>query len=155
MKNLKTKAKNCSDVSSPDKVTRHDISYNLTEPCSDCPFKIDAKWHSGVFESLESYHSRMERGEFAHTCHKTDPRSDGYSKAHIGPIEHCAGALILCESDESIQGQLPAILALKEGKYDPSKLNMDSGAFKKVTDMIKHYYKLYRENEVQIKIRYR
>jgi hypothetical protein len=81
-----------------------EIGYKLKTPCNDCPFKKSSPLHEGVMRSLPEYDGYMKSGSFAHTCHKTDNRSDGYVDNYGGQIQHCAGALIMFKNMELSAG---------------------------------------------------
>jgi hypothetical protein len=81
-----------------------EIGYKLKTPCNDCPFKKSSPLHEGVMRSLPEYDGYMKSGSFAHTCHKTDSRSDGYVDNYGGQIQHCAGALIMFKNMELSAG---------------------------------------------------
>lgn len=127
--------------------TSQEVHFDLKRPCDDCPFRTDAKRHDGVIKDLPTLHGRLERGLFAHTCHKTDPRSDGPNPKYKGPVQHCAGALILCRNDKDYKLQHPQIDAALAGKFDPTELDMESPVFKSFHEMVKHYVAIVNEDE--------
>lgn len=67
------------------------------KPCSDCPFKISSPlggspdWLKDVMSLsiIDKY--------FRHTCHKTDPKADGYSGAK--KVTECAGHVQMLVND--------------------------------------------------------
>lgn len=75
-------------------VAPKEVRFGLTKPCADCPFLVSSAMHQGIANSLVEYHGYMELGTFAHTCHKTDPRSDGWN-GKTKQARHCAGALAM------------------------------------------------------------
>lgn len=126
------------------------LAYDLMTPCSDCPFKKDANYHSGVLKSIPDLHGRMERGEFSHSCHKTDKRSDGYDRNHKGPVQHCAGAIILCEKDRIIGMQSPYATAFYKQKFKLTDLDMKANIFDSLLDMMRHYMKLSNIDKLKL-----
>ncbi len=81
------------------------IGYKLKATCDDCPFKKSTPLHTGVMRSLPEYDGYLKQGQFAHTCHKTDNRADGYVEQYGGEIQHCAGALIMFKKMEESAGE--------------------------------------------------
>lgn len=66
-------------------------------PCSDCPFKKPFK-ENGSIEWIEDVMERHQKDQFfAHTCHKTDPKADGYIGR--GKKRLCAGAVQIQMND--------------------------------------------------------
>lgn len=87
-----------------------EVGYKLKVPCADCPFKKSTQLHSGVMGSLLEYEEHLKRGSFSHSCHKTDPRSDGYEDTYAGKVQHCIGLLSMLKSMEEKDGE-------NEGEY--------------------------------------
>lgn len=102
------------------------IKFDLRSPCADCPFLEATPVHPGVAVDLPSIMGGMEMGTLAHTCHKTDPLSDSpEGQAFNGPLQHCAGALILMEKSEQRSHHMTG--AIIRGDYSPALLNMAAG----------------------------
>lgn len=82
-----------------------ELHFDMKAPCDDCPFRRDVPCHDGVGSDLMSIWGKIETGRFAHSCHKTDSRSDGFTGNEKTKIQHCAGALIMMKNmgPESIQ----------------------------------------------------
>jgi hypothetical protein len=78
-------------------VLAKDVHYDMTQPCVDCPFLKSSPYHQGVAKSLPEYVRTIDAGQFAHTCHKTDPRQacDGPHPTDGRPIQHCVGSIIM------------------------------------------------------------
>lgn len=102
------------------------LHYDLRTPCDDCPFLRGNK-HEYTENALGEYIARLLEGsDIAHTCHKTDPRSDCKSaQDYKGEIQHCAGAMILSIRERRIPDQLAA--AIFAGKVNRKGLNMKAG----------------------------
>ena len=97
-----------------------DVDWSRKHPCGDCPFLRTSPFHWGVAGSLETYASSIDRGIFAHTCHKTDNRKtcDG-PRNHDGQAQHCVGAiLMLLKTGNGCDLQLPLLQAAEAGKID-------------------------------------
>jgi len=108
------------DALGTEAITARDVAWDLKNPCNDCPFKRKTAFHEGVAGGLPQLIESLEDGRFAHTCHKTDNRSncDG-PRNHDGPVQHCAGALLMLLKPRSKHGlQLPLLQAAEAGKFD-------------------------------------
>lgn len=127
------------------------ISYNLKSPCSDCPFTKSAKHHIGVAKDLVKLSKSLESKSFGHTCHKTDERSDGYVEGHKGPMEHCAGAMIMLKKMNHEQPNL--MLEVRRGNLDPDQYEMEDDVFDSFDDMKLHYLP-YVERLLKVSVRY-
>lgn len=82
-----------------------DVGFKLKAPCDDCPFKKTTPLHSGVMSDLPMYDKQLKEGGFAHTCHKTDSRADGYIEQYDGQVQHCYGALTMFNNMEKLAGE--------------------------------------------------
>lgn len=93
------------------------MTYNLTSPCDNCPFRndIDPYIHSDRVEEIVG-------NVFA--CHKTVLHDDDGEHVETEKEKHCAGALILLEKMEQPH-QMMRIME-RIGQYDRRKLNMDA-----------------------------
>jgi len=58
----------------PEFLAADDLDWSRTNPCADCPFLKTSPFHQGVAGSIPAVMHSLERGEFGHTCHKTDKR---------------------------------------------------------------------------------
>lgn len=106
-----------------------DLRFDLTTPCADCPFRHDVPLHDGVGGDLPVLLGRMLLGTAAHSCHKTDSRSDCESaKSFTGPIQHCAGLMIMLERAGEPSNAM--LRAEREGKLDRKKLNMSAPVYR-------------------------
>ena len=71
-----------------------DLHYGLTAPCSDCPYRRNSPAHEGIAKNLPFVISQLMTDQaVAHSCHKTDPRADGFKPGYEGDVQHCAGFL--------------------------------------------------------------
>lgn len=117
-----------------------DVGYKLRVPCSDCPFKRSSPLHSGVRESLPHYKEKIAEGRFGHTCHKTDPRSDGYTDEYHGQVQHCVGVLGMMKKMEiaDTECEQPAQAALVHalaGGFDYDDIPTDPDIFGSIEEM--------------------
>lgn len=119
-------------------ITSADIEFKMMAPCEDCPFKRSTKKHSGVAGALMEYHSNMEAGTFAHTCHKTDVRADSvHGRRHQGKPQHCGGALALMKNDPTCTSNL-VINMIARRKINPKKIKTD-GVYASFREMVRDY----------------
>ena len=93
------------DQTSEVSMTTEDVAWDLKAPCDDCPFKRTTPLHSGVYSSLLDYHNNLMNRIMAHTCHKTDPRADGYVESYQNKPQHCFGALVMFHNMEKSCGE--------------------------------------------------
>jgi hypothetical protein len=106
------------------------MKYEMTQPCNLCPFRNDDKRLTVDPDRLREF----ARGEFV--CHQTaeyrdcDDEDSFEASGYYGTAEsqHCAGALIFHENRE--YPHLMMRIAAQCGKYNSSKLKMDSPVFK-------------------------
>jgi hypothetical protein len=116
------------------------VTYDLTKPCGNCPFKktggVRLMWQR-VLEVAGNMLSNTG-GEFP--CHKTTETSaDGESKVVVdGKSVHCAGALIFAEK----QGRSTQMMRLAERFriYDPRKLTGHEEVFDDLGQMLATAY---------------
>lgn len=121
-------------------VAARDLRFDLRGPCADCPFRSDAKMHNGVFKDLPKMVRMHEDGRLAHTCHKTDPRADGYVEGYSGPVQHCGGMLAMIAADPASMGAFHR-RAVVLGRWKPEKMDL-SNVFRSWRDMVNKYIEL-------------
>ena len=115
-----------------------DIGFDLKTPCTNCPFRKTAPQHSGIANSLIKFRELIKVGEFAHTCHMTDERSDNPgAKLFNGKVHHCVGALMMCEKMDKRQQFAWAAVLTK--RWDPDKMHGMDLAFDSWDQMFRHY----------------
>lgn len=124
-----------------DSAEPQEIHFDLKSPCADCPFRRDVPCHPGVRDDLMSIWGKIEMGQFAHSCHKTDSRSDGFTAQPGTKIQHCAGALIMMKNmgPEAIQDHW--ILPSRWKKI--KALKSHSSVFNSFNEMVVHYANNY------------
>ena len=119
-----------------------EVGYDLKTPCNDCPFRTDADFHSGIIKSLPDLAENYKKDWFMHSCHKTDPRADGYKEMVNGKTQHCVGSIImnLKEKDDIT---FPMVIYGKIDKetYAP-KLDMSAPVFDSMDQMVSKYIEL-------------
>ena len=120
---------------------KSEIGFEQLSPCNDCPFKKNAPFHNGIVKDLPQYIKDMDKGEFAHTCHKTDPRADGYKEGYAERPQHCVGAIHMLKLEEIQPGTLEFLCRDIDG-FD--KLKGGDDCFKNKKEMIRHYIKLIK-----------
>lgn len=97
-----------------------ELQWDRPNPCGDCPFLKTSPYHEGVAAHVPEYVQSIQDNNFAHTCHKSDnrPSCDG-PRNHIGPPQHCVGALLmLLKTGKGMDLQLPLLRALEAKKFD-------------------------------------
>ena len=106
-------------------VTEADVDWDLKSPSSDCPFRKPTPYHGGVASRALLYAEQIRCGRFAHTCHKTDKRSDSETgKAYQGRPKVCAGSLyMLVKTGEGADLQRAVLNAIDAGKLDIKDLD--------------------------------
>lgn len=114
-----------------------EIGFDLRQPCSDCPFRRSVKPRKDMAEDLEPAWGKIERGEFLHSCHKTDPDADGYMSTVNGKLQHCAGAIMMLKKEGPEGHQI----AWRHFKNDIEAIGEHPDVFNGLVDMIKHYDK--------------
>jgi hypothetical protein len=101
-----------------------DWGWDLSEPCAECPFRkatppekkgIDGEMAQSIWKAA------MTDGQFAHSCHRTDARSD-YAGAqdYRGKLQMCAGFTMMALREN--WPIMPIMRAVIAGKLDRSKL---------------------------------
>ena len=106
------------------------MKFNLTCPCSDCPFLADtlSGWLGKARAQGLAHDIAVEGRTFA--CHKT---------THRPQIEHshCAGAAIMQER----AGQVGQMLQIAErlGLYDPEKLDLGAPVHQDWTAFVRRH----------------
>ena len=93
------------------------MRFNLKSPCGDCPFRNDVEPYLTVERAIEISDAICNKDK-TFSCHKTLNNKEK---------EHCAGALILLEKEDT-PNQLTRI-AERLGIYDRSKLNMKAPVY--------------------------
>ena len=107
------------------------MRYDLTTPCSDCPFRKDRK-----FPLTSKRVHQIVLGLYrdaAFSCHKTTTgkgRSSDHPKA-----QHCAGALIFLEQKRRPHQMMR--IAERLGMYDHTKLSKKVPIFRTLKGMAK------------------
>lgn len=124
--------------------------FKLNKVCNDCPFLKSTKHHSGVYESLNNLESSIGKGEFAHSCHKTDDRSDGYIDTYNGEMQACYGSLAMIkkmEESNKCPQQLIMLKAVVVGKVD-----YDSIEEKESFDSLKQMRESYEKDKIKVHV---
>lgn len=144
-------------------LTADQIGYKLRSACSDCPFRKSSPLHEGVMRALPEYHRNLKEGRFGHTCHKTDPRSDGYTDEYKGQIQHCVGSLSMLKKMELADGEeegefptQPALIYALVGGFKYEDIPVDPDVFESFNDMAAAYKPMIEElaNRPRVHISY-
>lgn len=115
----------------------NEVQFNLRRACNNCPFRRSTPHHEGVATDLVSLHGQIEKGGFLHSCHKTDPRSDGFVVGYTGPVSHCAGSILMLKNMGP--GYIQGSMLLKHVRKYMKKLKPDPDIFSSMTEMVNHY----------------
>ena len=73
------------------------------KPCTTCPFRKDKpnwgnlEWLEDVIKGLNLI--KKDMGGFQHTCHKTDPKADGYLGHKEGKDSICYGMVAMIKNE--------------------------------------------------------
>jgi hypothetical protein len=129
----------------PYKVDPYSFKWELTKPCSDCPFVKSSPLHDGIASDLPKLAEHIESGNFVHSCHKTHPGADGWNPDYKGAIQNCAGLTIMQIKNEELT--IPIVRAKLSGELDDSKMDLTVDTFKDIKDMADYYVK----NHVKIR----
>lgn len=122
----------------PVEIPADQIHYDLTGPCSDCPFRTDAAYHAGVFLDLPELSSALKEASLIHTCHKTHPVADGFQASYTGPIQHCGGLLAMMAKDINLVCA-PQVQATRGGRWKPRGMDPSAPVFESFGQMARHY----------------
>jgi hypothetical protein len=106
------------------------MSYALTSPCKDCPFRSDIRPYL-TRERIDQIDNSLIRAEFP--CHKTTEHDDDDNYVPTDNEQHCAGALILLEKLERPSQMMR--IAERLGLYDRRKLDMKAPVFDTFKEM--------------------
>lgn len=118
-----------------------EVSYDLKQACDNCPFRKSAPLHNGVMFALPEYEEHLKNGVFAHTCHKTDPRTDGKIPGYSGKLQNCYGSLSLMKSYEEESGisQGGLIHAIVKGKIPYDSIETGGDYFTSLKELAEAY----------------
>lgn len=108
------------------------MNFNLTNPCSTCPFRHDVKPFLNYDRVIEIGEGIIER-DWTFSCHKTTSHDEEENHIPKDDEQHCAGALILLEKLKR-PNQMTRI-AERLGFYDRHKLKMDSPIYDSIEEM--------------------
>ena len=117
-----------------------DWSFDMKKACDSCPFRSDIPligapdWAHDVLKGIR-------RGNLAHSCHKTDPKADGFKGTK--KTQHCMGFLGLMKNMGEVSGS-DAIAAMVRGDLDWDKIPTE-GIWKSMDEMMLAYLKKYRD----------
>ena len=100
------------------------MRYDMTRPCSNCPFRSDKRFPLARGRVVEI----INGGSFP--CHKTTTAGGADGQDEVA----CAGLLILLEK-ENVPNQMMRI-AERVGMYDRRKLEMDAPVYDSIGQAI-------------------
>lgn len=115
------------------------VKFDLTKPCSSCPFRTDVPFYLHPGRAKEIAEALLAGQTFQ--CHKTVPydrgaeTDDGETTYPVLPdAQHCAGAAIMLEH----MGQPNQWMQVCErmGWRDPKALDLDAPVFRTAAEFI-------------------
>ncbi len=108
------------------------MTYDLTSPCGNCPFRRDVRPFLSTERAEQIAHTD---GEFA--CHKTTESTDDGDRRATPKSKHCAGFLIMREKAEAPSQMMRICERL--GLYNRHALNMAAPVYDGPDEMIEAY----------------
>ena len=125
-----------------------ELHWEMKSPSDDCPFRRDAPAHVGIASAIPGYFNNFQKGDFSHSCHKTDPAAEGYVRGNE-TVQHCAGALMfLVRADLPLQK--PCFNALNDKKFELDDLvaraHQADEVFDSVAELLDYYHRILREH---------
>lgn len=109
------------------------MNFDLTKPCSDCPFRSDIRFHLAPGRTEDIIDS-ITRGQGTFSCHKTTVGGECEERQNNKDTQHCAGALIFLEKLD-LPNQMMRIME-RLGMYDRRKLDMEAPVYESAEEMI-------------------
>lgn len=108
------------------------MKFDLTRPCSDCPFRKDKKFPLRESRVREIVTGLLYR-DASFSCHKTTSAKGKTNRD--AEAQHCAGAMIFLEQ----RGQPTQMMRIAErlGMYDHTKLSKKIRVYKTLKGMVK------------------
>jgi hypothetical protein len=111
------------------------VRFDLTKPCSECPFRYDINGYLTEERAEEIVEALLRGATFS--CHKTNDYGDEGEPIETGDSQHCAGAMILLEHQEQPNQMMR--ISERIGFYDPAKLDMTAPVFDEPETFIDHH----------------
>lgn len=108
----------------------------MKKPCKTCPFLIGTE-NIGASDWLVDVIIGVKRENLDHSCHRTDPRADGYK---AGEPSHCWGFLGMMKNKSNTCISSKASLEIVNGDLDWEDIPTE-GIFKSIPELIKHHAK--------------
>lgn len=103
------------------------MHYDLLKPCSDCPFLREGGVRLTSARVEEIAGMMLDTGGGTFPCHKTTVEAeDGLEREATSSSQHCAGALIFAEKNETATQMMR--IAERLGMYDARKMMSDKKA---------------------------
>lgn len=126
-------------------VDRDSYDFKLRGPCNECPFRKGAELHTGILKDMSRFFDNIDSGTFAFSCHKTDPRSDGYIEKYDGKLQHCGGALVFQRNIGMLRKNKALLTDWILGRLDYSKIRKSKKVFASKIEMLMHYLREYKK----------
>lgn len=107
------------------------------KPCNTCPF-LKGTENLGALDWLKDIAEGVKRGSLSHSCHKTDPKADGYVGHKEGKDSVCVGFLGMIKkiSLDCIDPKINK--AMVEGRFDFADVPTE-GCFESFSAFAQHH----------------
>lgn len=120
------------------------MKFDLTKPCSNCPFRTDVPFFLSAARAREIAHG-IAKEDKTFQCHNTIEYGEEDDDGHCASIrtpqdQHCAGAAIMLEHMNRPNQWMR--IAERLGFYDRHKMVMDSPVFRSVAEFVRAMRKL-------------
>lgn len=128
------------------KVTEDYIGWDLKIPCAECPFRKSTPCEKKGIQDLPGLvDTMMTTGVIAHSCHRTDPRSDYANPKLInGKVQACAGFTLFALNSGYPTG--PMMRAYSAGKLSIKKLRK----YKPLAHSLDDLKEAYKEHLIKL-----
>lgn len=94
------------------------------KPCNSCPFRKNTK-NFGSPEWLIDVMRGIKKKNISYSCHKTDPKADGYVGHKEGKDSVCMGIVGMIKKATNVCFDSRIILALIKGNIDWDSVETD------------------------------
>jgi hypothetical protein len=117
------------------------LAFDMKKPCATCPFRKDIPL-DGAPDWATDVLLGFRRGNLSHTCHKSDPKADGYVGGKRK--QHCIGMLGMMKNMGNICISPDAGHALVTGELDWATVPT-SNCWQSLKEMMFAYLKKFKE----------
>ena len=107
------------------------------KPCRTCPF-LENSENYGNSDWFIDVCEQLEKEQLTHSCHRTDPRADGYVNHKDGKDSICWGAVGMLKAEKNSCQDSRVMMMLVEGTIDWGNVETKD-CFKSVKSFLKHH----------------